>query len=74
MSTTKCVCAVMRIEKERGLSRARAERVSREAAAADGFRRAGTTLNALSSLRSPEARTLVPVPASTSVAALFSRD
>jgi hypothetical protein len=37
MRTTKCVCAVMHIVKERVLTRARGERVPQEAAASEGF-------------------------------------
>jgi hypothetical protein len=37
MSTTKCVCAVMHIEKKGVLTRVRAQRVSQEPAAAEGF-------------------------------------
>jgi hypothetical protein len=37
MSTTKCVCAVMHTEKEGVLTQARAQQVSQEPVAAEGF-------------------------------------
>ena len=37
MSTTKCVCAVTPIEKERVLTRARARQAECRAASAEGF-------------------------------------